>query len=93
MSRTSAMEQLYDVTKFDFSVTFVYSGTSDDDKLSCFFVGSHNLFDDVTNVRQMAQRFQHLFEQIFRRASSDILMDESIRPISKLSLIPTRGNG
>ena len=81
-----SLQQSYEVAKFDFMLTFVYNPTSDDDKLSCSFVCSRDLFEETT-VTQIARRFQHLFEQIFRSKSTDIRMDPIITSINKLSLI------
>ena len=81
-----SIEQSYEVAKFDFSVTFIYNPTSDDDKLSCSFVCSRDLFEETT-VAQIARRFQYLFEQLFRTKSTDIRMDPIITSMNKLSLI------
>ena len=59
------LQQSSQVAKFDLSVTFIYNPTSDDDKLSCSFVCSRDLFEETT-VAQIARRFQYLFEQLFR---------------------------
>jgi hypothetical protein len=44
------------------------------------------LYDEIT-VTIIAQRFQNLFEQVFRAKSISIQMSESITSINKLSLI------
>ena len=77
-------KQSYEMAKFDFSVTFVYNPTRDKDELSGTFVCSRDLFEEMT-VKQMAKRFQHLFEQVFSTKLSDILMDESMKSIDTFS--------
>ena len=47
-----SMEQLSEVAKFDFSLTFIYNPTFDDDDiLSCSFVCSRDLFEETTVAR------------------------------------------
>jgi hypothetical protein len=86
LEQVSAMEEKYELTKFDFYIRFSYNPTAENDKLSCSLGCSRDLFEEAT-VIQMSRRFQHLFEEVFRTASSDIQMDESMRSINKLSLI------
>jgi non-ribosomal peptide synthetase component F len=81
-----SIDELYEVAKFDFFVSFVYNPTADTDKLSCLFVCSRDLFEKTT-VTRMARRFQQLVEQVFRTTSNDIQMDGSMTPIHKFSLI------
>ena len=82
-----SMEQLSEVAKFDFSLTFIHNPAFDDDDiLSCSFVCSRDLFEETT-VTQMAQRFQYLFEQLFSMNSCGKEMNQSITSINKLSLI------
>jgi hypothetical protein len=81
-----SIEQSYEVAKFDLSVTFVYNPTADEDKVTCFFVCSRDLFEETT-VAQIAQRFQYLSEQIFRTDTSGILVNECITSINKPSFI------
>jgi hypothetical protein len=81
-----SIEQIYEITKFDFYIRFVYNPTADNNKLSCSLGCSRDLFEERT-VIQMGQRFQHLFEQIFSRKSNSIQMDEMMTSIDKFSLI------
>ena len=83
-----SMEQLSEVAKFDFSLTFIYNPTFDDDDeiLSCSFVCSRDLFDETT-VARIAQRCQYLFEQLFATTAGAMEMDQPMISINKLSLI------
>jgi hypothetical protein len=81
-----SIDQVYQMAKFDFSISFVYNPSANGNQLSCRFVCSRDLFEETT-VTQVGRRFQHLFEQVFRTKSSIVLMDESITSINKLSLI------
>ena len=80
------LQQSSKVAKFDFSMTFIYNPTSDDNVLSCFFVCSRDVFEETT-IARIAQRFQRLFEQIFATNSNAMEMNQTIIPINKLSLI------
>jgi hypothetical protein len=82
----ASIDQVYQMTKFDFSISFVYNPSADENQLSCRFVCSSDLFEETT-VTQVGRRFQHLFEQVCRTKSSIVLMDESVTSINKLSLI------
>jgi hypothetical protein len=81
-----SIDESSDVAKFDFSLTFVHKPLMDGGGLSCDFVCSRDLYDEIT-VTIIAQRFQNLFEQVFRAKSISIQMSESITSINKLSLI------
>ena len=81
-----SMGQSSEVAKFDFSMTFVYNPTSDDDILSCSFVCSGDLFEETT-ITQIAQRFQYVFDQLFFINPCAKEMDQPILSINKLSLI------
>jgi hypothetical protein len=74
------------VAKFDFSIKFIYNPTADNNKLSCSFVCSRDLFEEAT-VTLIAQRFQYLFEQLFQEKSCDALMNQPIISVNKFSLI------
>jgi len=88
-----SIEQSYEVAKFDLSVTFVYNPTADEDKVTCFFVCSRDLFEETT-VAQIAQRFQYLSEQIFRTDTRGILVNECITSINKPSfMLPKEAEG
>jgi hypothetical protein len=81
-----SIEQSHQVTKFDFSMTFVYNPTVDDNQLSCSFMFSRDLFDQTT-ATLISQRFEYLFDQIFRSSSCVNLIDDSMISIMKLSVI------
>jgi hypothetical protein len=74
------------VAKFDFMLTFIYNPKLDDNRLSFNLAFSHDLYEEAT-VAKIAQKFQHLFEQLFRTESSTISMNEPIKPINKLSIV------
>jgi hypothetical protein len=80
------LQQSYAVAKFDVSATFVYNSRANNNKLSCYFVCSRDLFDETT-VARTARRFEHLFEQLFSTNSDTALINQSSTSISKLSLI------
>jgi hypothetical protein len=80
------LHQSSKVAKCDFSVTFAHNPTAVDNKLTCYFICSRDLFEEPT-VALIAQRFQYLFKQVFQPKSSAILMDLSIISINKLSLV------
>ncbi|CAF1541999.1 unnamed protein product, partial [Adineta steineri] len=79
-------EQSTEVSKFDFSLTFEYNPLSDNNRLLCRFVCSHDLFEKST-ISQIAQRFEYTFEQLFRTQASNIAMMNVSSSIRKLSLI------
>jgi hypothetical protein len=81
-----SIEQSYQVTKFDFSMIFVYNPTVYDNQLSCSFMCSRDLFDKTT-VTLISQRFEYLFDQIFRTSSGVSLMDGCMMAINKFSVI------
>ena len=67
-----SMEDTSKGTKFDFSITVMYNSASDDNRLSCSFECSRDLFD-MDTVKRMARRFQHLLSQIFIRLLTKFL--------------------
>ncbi|CAF3497574.1 unnamed protein product [Adineta steineri] len=81
-----SLEQSAEVSKFDFSLTFEYNPLSDNKRLSCNFVCSHDLFEKST-ISQIAQRFQYLFEQVVQTQSSNTSVIDISSSINKLSLI------
>jgi hypothetical protein len=81
-----SIEQSFEVTKFDFSMVFVYNPTSDDNQLCCSFVCSCDIFDKTT-IELISQRFEYFFDQIFGTSSDMNLMDDSMISINKLSVI------
>ena len=81
-----SLDESSEVAKFNFMLTFFYNPASTDAKLACRFVCSRDLFEHAT-VGRIAQRFQHLFSQLFSSNSSVTQGYQCTKPISKLSLI------
>jgi hypothetical protein len=81
-----SLQQMSDVTKFDFMLTFIYNPTLDNNRLSFRLVCSRDLFDE-TIVAKIARRFQYLFEQLFPANLCAIRVGQPITSINKLSLI------
>ncbi|CAF1392096.1 unnamed protein product [Adineta steineri] len=81
-----SLQESYEMAKFDFSVTFVYNSSPDDNQLSCSFVCSRDLFDEKT-VLTLSQRFKYLCEQIFSSNSMEKPDDTCSISISQLNLI------
>ncbi|CAF3941566.1 unnamed protein product, partial [Adineta steineri] len=81
-----SLEQSAEMSKFDFSLTFVYNPLSDKKRLSCRFVCSRDLYEKST-ISQIAQRFQYMCEQLFQTQPSNIPMNDMSSSINKLSLI------
>ncbi|CAF1090177.1 unnamed protein product [Adineta steineri] len=80
------LEQSTEVSKFDFSLTFEYNVLLDNKRLSCGFICSCDLFEKLT-ISIIAQRFQHMLQQLFQTQSSNIPMMNANSSISELSLI------
>ncbi|CAF3720968.1 unnamed protein product [Adineta steineri] len=81
-----SLERSAEVAKFDFSLTFVYNPSLDDNQLCCHFVCSHDLFAKST-ISKIAQRLQYMFEQVFQTQSSNTFTIDISSSINKLSLI------
>ncbi|CAF1230184.1 unnamed protein product [Adineta steineri] len=81
-----SLEQLSEVAKFDFKLTFIYNLISLDNILSCRFICSCDLFENTT-VTKMMQRFEYLFEQLFSMNFNLNQTDLVVSPIAKLTLI------
>ncbi|CAF1607242.1 unnamed protein product, partial [Adineta steineri] len=81
-----SLEQSLEMSKFDFSLTFVYNPLSDNKRLLCSFVCSHDLFEKST-ISKIAQRFQFMFYQLFQTQSSNIPVMNVNSSINKLSFI------
>ncbi|CAF4134684.1 unnamed protein product, partial [Adineta steineri] len=81
-----SLEQSVEMSKFDFSLTFVYNPLLDNKRLSCNFICSHDLFEKST-IPKIAQRFQYMFEQLFRTQSSIIPVMNVSASINKVCLI------
>ncbi|CAF4006926.1 unnamed protein product, partial [Adineta steineri] len=81
-----SLEQSTEVSKFDFSLTFVYNPLSDNKRLLCRFVCSQDLFEKST-IAKIAQRFQYMFEHLFQTQSSNTTVMNVSSSINKISLI------
>ncbi|CAF1442019.1 unnamed protein product, partial [Adineta steineri] len=80
------IEQSAEVSKFDFSLTFLYNPLSDNEGLSCQFICSHDLFEKST-ISKIAQRFEYMFEQLFQTQSSNTPVMNVSSSINKVCLI------
>jgi hypothetical protein len=81
-----SIEHSYQLAKFDFSLTFIYNATSNDNQLSCSLVCSRDIFD-TTTVAILSQRFEYFFNQVFGISSDVSLIDDCMISIKKLSVI------
>ncbi|CAF4187896.1 unnamed protein product [Adineta steineri] len=81
-----SLKESYEMAKFDFSLTFLYNPLSDNERLSCNFVCSSDLFGKST-ISKIAQRFEYMFEQLFKTQSSNIPVMNVSSSIHKVSLI------
>ncbi|CAF4199742.1 unnamed protein product, partial [Adineta steineri] len=81
-----SLEQSAEVSKFDFSLNFMYNASSDNNQMSCHFVCSQDLFEKST-ISKIARRFQYMFEQLFRTQSSNIPAINASSSINKVCLI------
>ncbi|CAF3939576.1 unnamed protein product, partial [Rotaria sp. Silwood1] len=81
-----SLDPSWEVAKFDFMLTFIYNPSLNDRRLSCHFICSHDLYD-VSTIEKIAQRFQHIFFQLFSSKSSASQINQSFTAIKKLSLI------
>jgi NRPS condensation-like uncharacterized protein len=81
-----SIDKSYEVAKFDFSMTFVYNPTVDDNQLSCSLICSHDIFYKTTAV-MISQRFEYFLNQIFGIISNLSLMEDCMISIKKLSVI------
>jgi hypothetical protein len=81
-----SMEQLYEVAKFDFSMSFVYNPTANDNQLSCSLICSQDIFDETTVVL-LNQRFEYFLDQVFQISPIVSLMNDCMISMKKLSII------
>ncbi|UJR06586.1 hypothetical protein I4U23_010870 [Adineta vaga] len=81
-----SLEQSDEIAKFDFMLTFVYNPTLQNNRLSLYFICSHDLFDDGT-VTDIGERFSYCIEQLF--VSNGIVDEVNMcgTAVSKLDLI------
>jgi hypothetical protein len=84
--RQVSLSQSSEVAKFEFLLRFVYDSTSDDGRMSCHFVCSGDIFDEISTAN-IARRFLELFLQLFSSTSSLGQNDLYQRPINKLTVI------
>jgi hypothetical protein len=81
-----SIEQSYEMAKFDFSMTFMYNATADDNQLCCSLMCSRDIVDKTT-VAVLSQRFEYFFNQIFGNSCSASLMDDRMISMKELSVI------
>ncbi|CAF1513542.1 unnamed protein product, partial [Adineta steineri] len=81
-----SLNESYVMAQFDFSLNFIYNPSSNDNRLSCSFVCSSDLFDERTTLT-LTQRFTYLCEQIFSSTSMENPEDACSTTISRLSII------
>jgi hypothetical protein len=79
-------EQLNQVAKFDFSMTFLWNPTLDGNQLSCSLVCSCDIFNKTTVVL-ISKRFEYFIGQIFGTNSIINQMDNCMISINKLHLM------
>ena len=82
----TAVRQSHRVAKFDFSLTFTYNSTLNDNQLFCSFMCSCDLFDNAT-VELMSRRFQYLFDEVFGNRLCVNLMNDRVISIKELSIV------
>ncbi|CAF1524611.1 unnamed protein product, partial [Adineta steineri] len=81
-----SLHESCEMAKFDFSLTFIYNSSSDDNHLSCSFVCSRDLLNERT-VITLSQRLKYLCEQIFLSNSIEKSDYTCSISISQLNLI------
>ncbi|CAF1584629.1 unnamed protein product, partial [Adineta steineri] len=81
-----SLNESYEMSKFDFSLNFIYNSSSDDNQLSCSFICSRDIFDGTT-VTNIGRRFQHVLEQLFSSNSISNCIDLYCTSILKVNLI------
>ncbi|CAF1479154.1 unnamed protein product, partial [Adineta steineri] len=81
-----SFKQSAGLSKFDFSLTFVYNPLPDNKRLSCIFVCSHDLFEKST-ISQIAERFHYMFDQLCHTQSSNVPAMNMSSSINKVCLI------
>jgi hypothetical protein len=79
-------QELSEVAKFDFMLTFVYNPTLYDGRLSYRLVCSRDRFDETTVVT-IARRLENFFVQIFSSNFNTVGIDQSFPSIDELCLI------
>ncbi|UJR06878.1 hypothetical protein I4U23_011167 [Adineta vaga] len=89
-----SLDQSYEVSKFDFMLSFVYNPTLENNtRLSFNLICSHDLFDEKS-VATIAERFSYCMEQLLFRSNETV--DEvktCVNTVSKVNLIlPKEGN-
>ena len=80
------IKQLLQVAKFDFSLSFLYDNTFDNNQLSFALVCSHDMFNERT-VTDMARRLNYFLSQLFQIQSRNTDITDSTLSIDRLSVI------
>ena len=80
------IKQSFQVAKFDFTLSFIYNCTMEDNRLSFSMVCSRDMFHDRT-VTLMAERFQYFLGQLFGTRSGSEKSTGHDLPVNKLSII------
>ncbi len=81
-----SLQEISEVAKFDLALRFLYNSTLNDGKLSYRFICSRDHFDEMT-VTNIGRQFQYFCFQLFSSEYRTTQIDQSIKPINKLSLI------
>jgi NRPS condensation-like uncharacterized protein len=81
-----SLQGIDQVAKFDFMCTLLHNPSTENNTMSCSFVCSRDLFDQMT-VERIARRFQHLLTQLFCSNTMMNQFDQVHQPIYKLSLL------
>ena len=81
-----SVKQSHPVAKFDFSLTFTYNPTLNDNQLFCSFACSRDLFDNTT-IALLSQRFQYLFDELFGNSPCVNLTGDRTISMNKLSIV------
>ena len=81
-----SLQQSSEVAKFDFMLMFNFNPALDDNRLSCRFICSNDLFSEIV-VNEITQRFQQLFSQLFGTTSSSDPIGKFHMPLRKLTLV------
>jgi hypothetical protein len=79
------IEESHQVAKFNFSITFAYNPTSDDNQLSCYLTCSQDIFNKTT-VALISQQFEYFFDQVFQTSLSVSQINDRVISINKLSV-------
>ncbi|CAF1479137.1 unnamed protein product [Adineta steineri] len=81
-----SFEQLSEVAKFDFMLTFIYNPMLENNRLSFVLTCSHDLFNETT-VTNIGRRLEYCFQQLFTLNKTINQTDTCFTSISKFDLI------